>query len=172
MNKLKKYLLAIGYLVILVAALTLIGGPAVLSGGSRSNHKGDDDFKRSKRGSKVITLAEELPLPPRQSIDLDPVHVGQFHFVSFLGTHDGEGDEEVKLHFGFLTEEGTLFDLAPRLRFPPCTISGIGVLNCGSTAKVDFPEQVYRVGGPFLAVRLTHRNGPLFNVTLKVFLSK
>ena len=53
MNKLKKYLLVIGYLVILVAALTLIGGPAVLSGGSRSNHKGDDDFERSKGWGQV-----------------------------------------------------------------------------------------------------------------------
>jgi hypothetical protein len=167
MNKLKKYLLAIGWLVIPVAALTLIGGPAVLSGASRFTHRG---------GTKVITLAEELQLDPGQSIDLDPVHVGQFHFISFLGTHDGEGGEEVKLHFGFLTQEGNLSDPLPRLRLPPCTIVGGseigGVLNCGSTLKVDFPEQVYRVGGPFLAVRLTHRNGPIFKVTLKVFLSK
>ncbi len=167
MNKLKKYLLAIGWLVIPVAALTLIGGPAVLSGASRFTHRG---------GSRVITLAEELQLAKGEPIDLDPVHVGQFHFISFLGTHDGGGREAVTLHFGFLTEEGTLSDLVPRLRLPPCSILGGevigGVLNCGSSALVDFPEQVYRVGGPFLAVRLIGGPNNDVKVTLKVFLSK
>ena len=168
MNKLKKYLLVLGWLVIPVAALTLIGGPAVLSGASRFTHRG---------GSKVITLAEGLQLAKGESIDLDPVHVGQFHFVSFLGTHDGEGGEEVTLHLGFLTEEGKLSDPVPRLRLSPCTIFGGseigGVLNCGSSPLVDFPEQVYRVGGPFLAVRFIHRSGPNdVKVTLKVYLSK
>ncbi len=51
MGKLKDHLLVRGGLVTLVAALTLIGGTAALSGERPSTHEG---------GTKVITLAEDL----------------------------------------------------------------------------------------------------------------
>ncbi len=171
MNKLKKYLLAIGWPVILVAALTLIGGPAVLSGGSRSNHKGDDDFERSKGGSKVITLAEDLEMSPGATIELDPVKVGRFRFVSFLGTYDGPF-EKVIGEFVFSTEKGKFTDLVPRSRFS-CNIAGGpngGVAFCDITTG---SISTLRVGGPFLAGRLTNDTAStIFEVTLKVYLSK
>ena len=170
MNKLKKYLLAIGWPVILVAALTLIGGPAVLSGGSRSNHKEDDDFERSKRGSKVITLAEDLEMSPGETIELDPVKVGQFRFVSFLGTYDGPF-EKVMGEFVFSTEKEKFTDLVPRSKFT-CNIAGgpnggVAFCNIAPTGSIS----TLRVGGPFLAGRLTNDTASTIEVTLKVYLS-
>ncbi len=171
MNKLKKYLLAIGWPVILVAALTLIGGPAVLSGGSRSNHKGDDDFERSKRGSKVITLAEDLEMSPGETIELDPVKVGQFSFVSFLGTHSG-GFTPVIGDFVFSTEKEKFSDPVPRSKFG-CNIAGgdnggVGFCDIAPAGRIS----TLRVGGPFLAGRLTNQSRSTILVTLKVYLSK
>jgi hypothetical protein len=163
MNKLKNCLLATACLATLVAALTLIGGPAVLSEASRFTHKG---------GSKVITLVENLAMVPGGTIELDPVKVGQFSHVSFLGTHDGPflpviGD------FVFSTEKGiSTDDSLPRNRFG-CNIGGgsnggVAFCNFDQTGRVS----TLRVGGPFLAGRLTNDTGTNVSVTLKVYLSR
>ncbi len=156
MNKLKKYLLAIGWLVIPVAALTLIGGPAVLS--------------EAKGGSKVITLVEDLAMYPREIIELDPVKVGQFSFVSFLGTHDGPFKPVIG-DFVFSTEKEKFSDPVPRSKFG-CNIAGgdnggVAFCDIAPTGRIS----TLRVGGPFLAGRLTNATGTDVSVTLKVYLS-
>jgi len=186
MNKLKNYLLATACLVILVAALTLMGGPLVQQGqavpptqnvtvvNTTENpvpvvvENGDMD------GTMVVTLAEGLEFVGAQSFELDPLEVGDFRFVSFLGNRSID-DGVMLLEFAFSTEPGARFsDAVPKLTLGQCSIRKTGGANQGVTdcriASTN-TDGVHRVAGPFLMVRLTNDSGSPM-ITLKAFLKR
>ncbi len=162
MGKLRNYPLATDVLIILVAVLTLNWSTPAVSGEKGSKLKG---------GARLITLVEELTMSPGEIIDVGPINVSGFHFVTLLGTHDGPF-EPVSGTFVFSSEEGESTDNFPRARFG-CNIGGGpggGVVFCDfdTTGRVS----TLRIGGPFLAGRLTNDTVAVVSVTLKVYLSK
>ncbi len=107
---------------------------------------------------KVVTLADNLRLKALQTIELDPVNVGTFRFVSLLGNKSGGN---ILIRIAFSAESGKFSDPVPRMYGGKCFMRREG-----------FVEQckVFEISGPFLAIRLFSKDPSA--VTLKVFLSK
>lgn len=123
---------------------------------------------------KVITVAQEVLIPPGTSIELDPVSVGSFQHVSFLGRNDGP---TATLSFAFTADQGKFSDAVPTLEGGECRlIAGRGVIDCVliGTSGIGIRQSVFRVGGPSVAIRLTTPPGEVTPaiVTLMVFLSR
>ncbi len=106
----------------------------------------------------VITLAENLTTS--NPIDFDAVDTSGFRFVTFHVKASGGG-----LRFLFSTQAGKFGDFIPKTTSGKCNLGGSGA-TCSNPSGTG--EQLHRIAGPFLLVRLLDG----LNTTLQVFLSR
>ena len=162
MGKLKNYSLPPQVLIFCIVALTLNWSTPAESGEKQSKFRG---------GAKLITLVEDVSMLVGESIDVGPINVSGFSFITLLGTHNSPFGP-VSGTFVFSSEEGKSTDNIPRARFG-CNLGGGpdgGIVFCDfdSTGRVS----TLRIGGPFLAGRLTNDTSVIVVVTLKAYLTK
>lgn len=125
-----------------------------------------------KAGGKTVTLVEGMFIPPGTTVELDSVSVGAFQQVSILGSNGGPS---LKLDCAFTAEPGKFSDPVPKVEGSECLIIfRRGVAQCSLPSSGTRTDGIFRVGGPFLAVRMTTFSSEVSPsvVTLKIFLSK
>jgi len=111
---------------------------------------------------EVITLLENETVQPGDVIEFDPIEVGRFQHVAFLGR--GGTPAFPLINHAFISEPGLYSDPLPQNRDPSggCPIQQDFVLGCS-----------VEVRGPFLAVQLENPQGiGPHTITLQVFLSR
>lgn len=114
---------------------------------------------RAQKAS-VVTLAENLSIPPNSMVEFDPIKTSSYQRVNLFSMPTGNGTAEIRLAFAL--EPARFSDLVPRSGDTGCSVYP-------DTFPCSF--EGLTVSGPFLMVQVKNLGSPT-TLTLKLYLMK
>ena len=121
----------------------------------------------------VVTLADDLQII--QTVELAPIDVSAYEFVSFLGTTNSGGP--MTLEFAFSADAGPLVSGVAAAKAGTCNIEAPSTITpvpmisgCSGAGYPAAGFDVLRIAGPILRVWATNGNG--YRLTLKAVLRR